>query len=207
MLKQLLSTMRQGGTLGGESSPASPRSSYLDMFDGQIAMAMAQSGGVGIARMLDHQWEQQPVTPATTQLAHVSQVVAGAHQSSSFGPRRDPLTGVRSFHAGVDLAAPEGSAVHPLGPGAVQWIGHSPDYGLNVVVDHGAGRLSRYAHLSATHAQVGQTVQVGDCIGEVGNTGRSTGPHVHVELRVRGEPVDPLRAALPGATSLATHRD
>jgi murein DD-endopeptidase MepM/ murein hydrolase activator NlpD len=196
MLKQMLSAMRQGNGSTDPQAAASPLSGYQDMLDSQLAQAMARAGGVGIARVLERQWGL-PGVPAAAAAAGASLpgVVEAAHVSSGFGPRRDPLTGVPAFHAGVDLAAAEGSPVRPLAPGVVVFAGESPGYGLSAVVDHGAGRQSRYAHLSALRVRAGQAVGAGDPLGEVGNTGRSTGPHLHLELRVRGEPVDPLRSA------------
>lgn len=125
--------------------------------------------------------------------------------SSGFGGRVDPLDGHRSQHHGIDLPAPVGRGVKAAFDGTITRVDENAGgYGRLVVVDHGDGVESRYAHLSAADVQVGQRVSRGETIGAVGSTGRSTGPHLHFELRKDGTPVDPTsrvdpRALLMGA--------
>ncbi len=107
-------------------------------------------------------------------------------QSSGFGNRRDPFTGGRAFHSGLDFAAASGTIVYSAADGVVSFVGERSGYGKVVEVRHGNGLVSRYAHLSAQLASVGQTVTTGTPIAKVGSTGRSTGPHLHFEVR-RGE--------------------
>jgi murein DD-endopeptidase MepM/ murein hydrolase activator NlpD len=123
---------------------------------------------------------------------HVATVspVEGA-VSSSFGPRVHPITGAHRDHDGLDLAAPTGTSVRAITDGTVVRAEDAGGYGLLVEVDHGNGVTTRYAHLSSIDVQVGQRLGVGGHIGAVGSTGRSTGPHLHVEVRVDGEPQDP----------------
>ncbi|SAK96500.1 peptidase M23B [Caballeronia fortuita] len=111
--------------------------------------------------------------------------------SSSFGNRRDPFTQHMSFHPGIDLVAPTGTPVLATAAGRVIHAGPMPGYGNTVEIDHGNGFITRYAHASKINVHVGQQVQPGATIAEVGSTGRSTGPHLHFEVRVAGKPVDP----------------
>jgi len=124
----------------------------------------------------------------------LSEPVAGAPTSSPFGPRSDPFGGAPAHHAGLDLAAPEGTPVAASAPGVVVAAGPRSGYGLAVEVDHGHGITTVYAHASEVLVQPGQRVERGDVIARVGETGRATGPHLHFELRTLGRPVDPHRA-------------
>jgi murein DD-endopeptidase MepM/ murein hydrolase activator NlpD len=113
--------------------------------------------------------------------------------TSSFGMRRDPF--VRSFamHTGLDFRADTGEAVRATAAGSVAHAGWNGGYGKMVEIDHGNGFTTRYAHLSAIDVEVGQSVRIGQIVGKVGSTGRSTGPHLHYETRVDGDPVDPQK--------------
>lgn len=113
--------------------------------------------------------------------------------SSRFGSRWHPLLGGARFHAGLDMAAPTGSPVYATSPGAVLTAGWCGGYGLCVTVDHGKGYVTLYGHLSAVMVQENQVIPAGQAIGRVGSTGRSTGPHLHYEIRKDGQPLDPLR--------------
>ncbi|MCT2400052.1 M23 family metallopeptidase [Novosphingobium mangrovi (ex Huang et al. 2023)] len=118
--------------------------------------------------------------------------VSAAHISSSYGLRRHPILGGVRQHAGVDLAVPEGTPVKATTDGVVTHAGWSGGYGLLVQVRQAKGVETRYAHLSHISTSVGQHVKAGDVLGQAGSTGRSTGPHVHYEVRVDGHPVNPL---------------
>ena len=111
--------------------------------------------------------------------------------SSPFGVRGDPENGHRGFHTGVDLRAPYMSPVYATAPGVVTYAGYRDDYGKIVEIDHGNGLSTRYAHLSRYIVSVGQQVAGHAQIGFLGSTGRATGPHVHYEVLVNGEPQDP----------------
>jgi len=111
--------------------------------------------------------------------------------SSPFGVRGDPENGHRGFHTGVDLRAPYMSPVYATAPGVVTYAGYRDDYGKIVEIDHGNGLSTRYAHLSRYIVSVGQQVSGHAQIGFLGSTGRATGPHVHYEVLVNGEPQDP----------------
>jgi murein DD-endopeptidase MepM/ murein hydrolase activator NlpD len=111
--------------------------------------------------------------------------------SSPFGWRRDPFTGVPQFHRGIDVALAYGQDVPAAADGQVVSAGNSGTYGLMVVTEDGAGRQVRYAHLSASSVRPGDAVTAGQAIGKVGSSGRSTGPHVHIEVLDQGHPIDP----------------
>lgn len=112
--------------------------------------------------------------------------------SSGFGMRTHPLTGQRRLHAGTDIAAPTGSPIVAARDGVVTAAGWSGGYGNLVVVDHGGGITSRYAHASRMLVSVGAGVTRGQLVAQVGSTGLSSGPHLHFEIRVHGSPTDPL---------------
>jgi murein DD-endopeptidase MepM/ murein hydrolase activator NlpD len=118
--------------------------------------------------------------------------VSSARLSSNFGRRSHPITGGTHWHSGIDLAASYGAPVVATAGGRVGTAGPSGGYGLLVSLDRADGLQTRYGHLSRIVVTVGQEVGEGDVIGYVGSTGRSTGPHVHYEVRRDGVPLDPL---------------
>ena len=113
--------------------------------------------------------------------------------TSSFGIRRDPFNGREEYHTGVDLSAPFMTPVYATAPGTVTYAGWRQGYGKVVEVDHGNGISSRYAHLHRYTVLVGERVRAQTQIGYIGTSGRSTGPHVHYEVLVNGEPQNPER--------------
>jgi murein DD-endopeptidase MepM/ murein hydrolase activator NlpD len=113
--------------------------------------------------------------------------------SSSFGKRRDPIRQRWAMHYGLDLRAPLNSMVYATAPGVVTVASVQNDYGRLIEIDHGMGFKTRYAHLNKILVRVGQKVEYRDNIGLLGNSGRSTGPHLHYEIAHNGRPVDPMR--------------
>ena len=111
--------------------------------------------------------------------------------TSGFGYRADPFTGGGAFHPGLDFRGAFGAPIHAAADGTVSFVGQIRGYGNVVEVSHGNGLLTRYAHMSKTMAKVGQRVAAGDVIGAIGSTGRSTGPHLHFEVRINGSVVNP----------------
>lgn len=111
--------------------------------------------------------------------------------SSGFGRRVDPFTGRMAWHNGVDFAGRPGDDVLSIGAGVVTFSGNRPSYGLTVEIDHGNGYLTRYAHAQELLVELGEIVGHGQTIALVGSTGRSTGPHVHLEVYKNGRVVDP----------------
>jgi murein DD-endopeptidase MepM/ murein hydrolase activator NlpD len=119
--------------------------------------------------------------------------------SSGFGVRIDPFTGRSAFHEGVDFTAAVGTPIVAAAGGVVVYSDYHPEYGNMIDVDHGNDLVSRYAHASKRMVTLGQVVVRGQKIAEVGSTGRSTGPHLHFEVRHRGLPQNPSRfLKMPG---------
>ena len=113
--------------------------------------------------------------------------------TSYFGMRKSPFTGKRVMHAGLDIAANVGTPVIATADGIVARVKYSPAYGKMVVIDHGYGYRTIFAHNSKIMVKAGQRIKRGDTVAKVGNTGRSTGPHLHYELRLNGVPIDPRK--------------
>ncbi len=111
--------------------------------------------------------------------------------SSGFGYRVDPFTGGGAFHAGLDFRGPIGAPIRAAAAGTISFTGVKQGYGNCVEISHGNGLLTRYAHMSRIEARIGQGIGPGHVIGSIGNSGRSTGPHLHFEVRIADRPVDP----------------
>ncbi|HEX4021959.1 MAG TPA: M23 family metallopeptidase [Acidobacteriaceae bacterium] len=126
--------------------------------------------------------------------------------TSSFGERIDPMgsEGMGEFHRGIDIGARYGDAVHATADGTVEAAGMASGYGREVILDHGHGMQTLYAHLSAMTVSAGETVSRGQIIGYVGQTGRATGPNLHYEVRINGTPVNPHRYMRITIQQLAT---
>ena len=129
--------------------------------------------------------------------------VDGVTLTSGFGMRWHPVTGGRHQHKGVDLAGAIGTPVHATADGVVERADWFSSYGLYVAIEHGGNLETRYGHMSRLNVAAGQHVHKGDVIGFIGTTGRSTGPHLHYEVRVGGEAVNPI-PYMHGSVSHAT---
>jgi murein DD-endopeptidase MepM/ murein hydrolase activator NlpD len=130
--------------------------------------------------------------------------------TSSFGARLDPFNGEGAFHTGIDIAAEKGDAVRAPADGTVTKAGMGTGYGREVIVDHGHGIQTLYAHLSGFAVVAGQDIRKGDILGYVGSSGHSTGPHLHYEVRIHETPVNPAKYlhAMPSkqlASATSTH--
>jgi murein DD-endopeptidase MepM/ murein hydrolase activator NlpD len=202
-LRQMLAELAK---TGGASGGGFAANTFDEMLQGAIADKIAAAGGIGLADKLMPASEGKPplplLSPGRTPEARLAAAYrAGASPlvvhpleariSSRFGLRRDPIDGGERIHEGVDLAAPLGTPVRTSGAGVVLRAGAEPGYGNLVVVDHGGGLETRYAHLASMSVAVGDRVAAGGAIGAVGSTGRSTGPHLHFEIRRDGKSVDP----------------
>jgi murein DD-endopeptidase MepM/ murein hydrolase activator NlpD len=111
--------------------------------------------------------------------------------TSSFGVRRDPFTGATAMHSGLDFRGPMGAPIYAAAKGRVSFVGQRSGYGNVIEISHGNGMVTRYAHMSRFASRIGQEVAPGDVIGAIGSTGRSTGPHLHFEVRINGRAVNP----------------
>jgi len=161
-----------GGSTGGEGGP------YIALNDPRAAVLDRQR--------LEELKKLAKVLPLASPL--------GQYQlGSGYGPRVDPINHKESFHPGLDLDAPYRSTVYSTGAGTVIFTGNMDSYGKVVEIDHGHGIVTRYAHLHRILVAKGQKVGLHSPIAELGSTGRSTGPHLHYEVRVDGQTVDPAK--------------
>lgn len=120
-----------------------------------------------------------------------SSPVDAAFNSSSYGWRIDPFNGSKAFHEGLDFTANTGTNIRAAADGIVSSAERTPDYGNIVKIDHGSGLETRYAHASKLLVKAGERVVKGQIVAQVGSTGRSAGPHLHYEIRLNGNPLDP----------------
>ncbi|WP_299442655.1 M23 family metallopeptidase [uncultured Rhodospira sp.] len=131
---------------------------------------------------------------ALTDALPLSQPILAQHRlTSAYGIRQDPFNGRAARHEGMDYAAPMGTPIVATAAGKVVYAGWRRGYGRSVDISHGMGVVTRYGHLSSISRKVGDTVARGDEIGKLGNSGRSTGPHLHYEIRVKGAPRNPAQ--------------
>ena len=152
-------------------------------FERSVVIAQAASGTI-----TDILRSRPGSGPAPTHL----QFPADGPVTSGFGPRLHPIFHTMRIHTGIDIGASYGASVHASASGVVVVAGTASGYGNAVVIDHGGGIATLYGHLSRFRVKVGQTVAAGETVGAVGDTGNSTGAHLHFEVRVRGVPVDPM---------------
>jgi murein DD-endopeptidase MepM/ murein hydrolase activator NlpD len=145
----------------------------------------------GVIRLQELLQERQSILNATPNIKP-----ARGWFTSRFGYRVDPFTGRVDAHLGLDIAAPPGSPVMSTADGVVSYIGYEAGYGKIVAIDHGFGVRTRYGHNSQIYVELGQKVKRRDVISAVGSTGRSSGPHVHYEVRINDVPVDPMNYIL-----------
>jgi len=186
-------------------------SNAVDLFGGvldqEISKSIARAGGLGFGKMLSPHSESRSqslghprpvrmVAPGETRRAINTMdgvLPVDGVVTSTFGRRHDPFHGKQSSHKGLDIAAPSGTSIQPVRAGTVVSAGRRGGYGNVVVLDHGDGTTSLYAHCKDIKVQAGARVELGDVIATVGSTGRSTGPHLHLEIHRNGQAVDPVR--------------
>jgi murein DD-endopeptidase MepM/ murein hydrolase activator NlpD len=175
-----------GGGLGGpliEGKDPKALAAVLDVDEGFALRIQHAAASLDEMRTLSAVAERTPLAEPTR----------GTTRSSGFGVRIDPFTGRPAFHSGQDFAGPMFTPIYSTAPGVVSFTGVRTGYGNTIEIDHGGGFKTRYAHLQAIAVEVGQRVAVGQRIGAMGSTGRSTGPHLHYEIWVNGKPQNPDR--------------
>ncbi|PEQ12396.1 hypothetical protein B2G71_12275 [Novosphingobium sp. PC22D] len=145
-----------------------------------VAEAAGQAGALG----------RSAITPAVSIPSRTP--LEGYHLTSSFGMRVHPVTGGLRGHKGIDLGAPIGTPIYATADGVISKASWFGGYGLFISIEHGGELQTRYGHMSRLNVAEGQRVRKGEIIGFVGSTGRSTGPHLHYEVRVKGEAVNPI---------------
>ena len=156
--------------------------------------APVQTGDDAQFQQLFAKWDQlDRSTPAAARVSVPSRMpLDDARLSSDYGMRTHPVLGGRRNHSGVDLAAPTGTPIYATADGYVSKAEWFSSYGKFVAIEHGANLQTRFAHMSQIVAREGQRVKKGELIGYVGSTGRSTGPHLHYEVRIDGKAVNPV---------------
>jgi len=204
---EMIKVMRE--TVGKSSQGSLGGDVYMSMFDLELSKLFAERG-LGLrdmflkgikaldekskhgAKIRDSQAiEQRGSIDAPVKVQNILPDSDRAHVSSDFGMRIDPITGENKFHYGLDISAAEGTSIYPVRKGTVVFSGEQPGYGNVVIIDHGDGFLTKYAHNRNNLVQEGQEVDRGSIIAQVGCTGRSTGAHIHFEVMFKGEHVDP----------------
>ncbi len=230
LLTQMLRDMRRS-MLSDDRDSGLGSETMTETMDSELALSLSRSSGMGLADFLVRAIERQTGTapaarppaaelpaveeraPAVTATpAAAGQTVApvevkppSGHVTSGFGWRNDPITGRVRFHKGSDVRMAYGEDVRGAAGGRVTFVGRQGGYGLTVVLDHGGGVETRYAHLSSAAVRQGDAVESGQVIAQSGNSGRSTGPHLHFEVLNNGRAVEP--ESMPGLLAAATASD
>ncbi len=226
LLKVMRETIEESGLLDGGFG----KSIYTELFDQEVALSMARRGALGISDLLiqnlsaatsdekessrlpESDGVLQPQTPVSPGNSGISSEAEGeisdlqlpvqAPISSAFGLRKDPISHQTRFHRGLDLAAPEGMKVVPALAGTVVFAGYENGYGNTVVIRHSGGLQTRYGHLGSINVKAGDVIDSQSILGTVGNTGHSTGPHLHFEVIRLGQAVDPILSFNPKAAAM-----
>jgi len=216
LLAQMLREMKQAMTPDADNEGLGAQL-MGDSITTELAQALGRTQSLGLSSLMETVFERAagagtephatehvdhapavPTLPVAETLAvtDASAVrVRTAAVTSGFGWRSDPLNGQHRFHAGLDLRAAYGQDVRAATDGVVTFAGEKPGYGLVVIVSHGSGLETRYAHLSSTTVVEGDRIRGGDLLARTGQSGRATGPHLHFEVRQDGQPVDPQQVA------------
>lgn len=158
-----------------------------------------------LARVSISRAQVDQLSRTLAQVPYRTPVLGEIELSSGFGVRTDPFLGRPAMHTGLDFRASTGDPVRATADGRVVSAGWAGGYGRMVEIDHGNGLSTRYGHMSRINVKVGEQIHIGQVVGEVGSTGRSTGPHLHYETRIDGEAVDPQRFLRAGARYAAAH--
>ena len=189
-VKELQRGLPDGGLLGADFAPLE------QLVTDALVHQLTQDDSLGLGRIFADTGTRGtadaiPVSPTTPGRRAPLAGVADGPVSSAFGMRVHPISGELAHHDGIDIAAPAGSPIRAARAGVVVETRQDDGYGNLVVVDHGNGLQTRYAHCDTVSVQVGQAVQAGDTLATVGATGRTTGPHLHFEVRASGRALDP----------------
>ena len=188
------------------TSPAMAATASSDSFRVSPEDVKANQTALGLSdpdfRALHDGWGRSGGTPAKIAFAiPSSNPVDTMALSSGFGPRRAPVRGASRYHKGMDIPGAVGTPIHATADGIIgraQWVS---GYGKYIEIEHGNAIETRYGHMSALNVEAGQRVHKGDIIGYMGSTGRSTGSHLHYEVRVGGEAVNPSAFLAPAVQS------
>lgn len=203
IFKRILASMTIAVT-GFSCLAASPALANSSATAADVTAPIRDAKGSGISnsdqqfKQLFAQWEsldgdsQQPPAPVSSVSIPSGMPLGSASLTSGYGMRVHPVLRRRAAHKGVDLAAPTGTPIYATADGIVSKAERFSTYGLYVSIEHGANLQTRFAHMSRIAVANGERVKKGDIIGYVGSTGRSTGPHLHYEVRIGKEAVNPI---------------
>ena len=182
-----------GGIVSGDKTPevdnADFYNKFLENMDEDVERLDQEAGEQ--SEEFQMLWATLREIKAIQQVTPSMRPIESGWVSSSFGFRKSPFSDKHEFHPGLDIAAHKGTSVMATANGTVTFAGYMGTLGNAVVINHGFGIKTRYGHLSKVLVQQGQKIKRGDVIGEVGSTGRSTGPHLHYEVRLNDIPVNP----------------
>lgn len=198
-----IATSRQPHTLpvGNAAAPATAAEDLPDSLDSEAQSDAAEledwrshlGDVVDDASLRLHAWVDE-AHPVGHDLSMLTTAPVQGVRSSGYGWRSDPFRHTRRFHSGADFPSKSGTPVAAAGEGVVTFAGRASGYGNMILIDHGGGVATLYGHLRRIEVDRGFRIAAGDRIGQVGRTGRATGPHLHFEVRVDGHPVDPVTA-------------
>lgn len=197
---EMLKAMRETTETFSKGSFSS--NTYMSMFDMELARILSNRG-LGLQDVLlkglTNEVQKQDTKPEYKQRSEIRDIKDGLNLpvkgviSSHFGMRTHPVYGDSRFHHGIDIAAPEGTEIYPIRSGRVVYSGYRLGYGNVVEIDHGDGLMSIYAHNRMNLVKDGDEVDSNTIIAQVGNTGTSTGHHLHFEIKYKGERIDPAQ--------------
>ncbi len=191
--EKLLASVEKSGTgVGGPLIPVDEASAGLESSTG---LAVSLAG-------LNDQWGRLFALQEARRILPLAAPLSQFWISSPYGERQDPFTGETSHHAGLDMVAPLGTAIRATAPGRVVFVGKRGGLGRTVEIDHGHGVATHYAHLSKILVEHGQQIARGQKIATLGNSGRSTGPHLHYEIRAWDRSLDPINFLEAGWLSI-----
>ncbi len=153
-------------------------------------------------RGLNEQWDRLFALQDVLRRLPIAAPLKHYRISSTYGERKDPMTGKRAYHSGLDLVGPPGSNIQATAPGTVTFAGRRGRYGNMIEIDHGHAISTRYGHLREIFVEVGQRIEPGQEIAIMGNSGRSTGPHLHYEVHSQNRTLDPMKFLQTGAEAV-----
>jgi murein DD-endopeptidase MepM/ murein hydrolase activator NlpD len=181
-------------SLGGSGGPRSKIDPVLSLSPGDLSRHFRNLDRTRITLQTEMRQLSDYYTTREILIASTPSIMpTKGYPSDRFGRRDDPFNGVSDYHPGIDISAPRGAKVVATADGLVVFASRRFDYGNLVTIEHKFGVATRYGHLQSFAVKVGDRVKRGDIIGYVGSTGRSTGPHLHYEVRLRNQPLNPLR--------------
>jgi len=189
MLKTMRSTIDKSGLIDGGRS----EEIYTNMLDNEFASKISERNSLGLSHLIIDDLSRRGLLKEYEKNAQSSSFLfpVKGEVSSAFGMRDDPIDGEKKFHYGMDIAAPYKSEIVAAESGRIAYSGGKGNFGNMVVIDHGNGYNTLYAHNSKNLVKVGEEVRKGEPIALVGDSGRSTGPHLHFEVRRNGQSLNP----------------